>query len=74
LARIYPLSLRERVRVRGKAGLPVHCCPLIRPSATFSPGEKGQAIALSLQMINAARSEISDTAYDGFLDSEKSSF
>jgi len=39
----YPLSLRERARVRGKVGLTVYCCPLIRPSATFSPGEKGQA-------------------------------
>jgi hypothetical protein len=36
-----PLSLRERVRVRGKRWIYGYYCPLIRPSATFSPGEKG---------------------------------
>jgi hypothetical protein len=34
------LSLRERVRVRGKS-LIYWYCPLIRPSATFSLREKG---------------------------------
>jgi len=34
-----PLSLRERVRVRGET---VAKAPLIRPSATFSLMEKGQ--------------------------------
>jgi hypothetical protein len=31
-----PLSMRERVRMGGKRWIYVHCCPLIRPSATFS--------------------------------------
>jgi hypothetical protein len=31
-----PLSMRERVRVRGKSGIYWFCCPLIRPLATFS--------------------------------------
>jgi hypothetical protein len=35
------LSLRERVRVRGKSWSYRHFCPLIRPSATFSLREKG---------------------------------
>jgi hypothetical protein len=39
-----PLSLRERVRVRGKRWIMWHCCPLIRPSATFSLREKGIAV------------------------------
>jgi hypothetical protein len=30
------LSLRERGRVRGQSWIMQHCCPLIRPSATFS--------------------------------------
>jgi hypothetical protein len=32
--------MRERVRVRGDAGYMGIAAPLIRPSATFSPGEK----------------------------------
>jgi hypothetical protein len=36
-----PLSLRERVRVRGKSWIYRYFCPLIRPSATFSLREKG---------------------------------
>jgi len=35
--------MRERVRVRGKSWNYVYCCPLIRPSATFSLREKGLA-------------------------------
>jgi len=35
--------MRERVRVRGKCRIPWLCCPLIRPSATFSLMEKGLA-------------------------------
>jgi hypothetical protein len=35
--------MTERIRVRGKAGITVRFCPLIRPSATFSLMEKGQA-------------------------------
>jgi hypothetical protein len=36
-----PLSMRERVRVRGKSWIYRYFCPLIRPSATFSLREKG---------------------------------
>jgi hypothetical protein len=36
-----PLSLRERVRVRGKSWSYRYFCPLIRPAATFSLREKG---------------------------------
>jgi hypothetical protein len=35
------LSLRERVRVRGKSWICRDFCPLIRPLATFSLREKG---------------------------------
>jgi hypothetical protein len=38
---LWGLKERVRVRVRGNAGLYVTAPPLIRPSATFSPGEKG---------------------------------
>jgi hypothetical protein len=38
-----PLSMRERVRVRGDEWIMQHSCPLIRPSATFSLREKGLA-------------------------------
>jgi hypothetical protein len=35
--------MRERVRVRGQSWIMLHCCPLIRPSATFSLRVKGLA-------------------------------
>jgi hypothetical protein len=38
-----PLSLRERVRVRGKSLIYRYFYPLIRPSATFSLREKGHS-------------------------------
>jgi hypothetical protein len=41
--RKYPLSLRERARVRGNILIPLYCYPLIRPSATFSLREKVSA-------------------------------
>jgi hypothetical protein len=43
-----PLSLRERVRVRGKSWIYGYCCPLIRPSATFSPRGEGFSGRLAL--------------------------
>src|SRR6266568_3734482 len=43
MASICPLSLRERARVRGKSRTAWLLLPLIRPSATFSHGEKGEA-------------------------------
>jgi hypothetical protein len=39
----HSLSLRERARVRGKRLISRRCCPLNRPSATFSLMEKGNA-------------------------------
>jgi hypothetical protein len=35
--------MRERVRVRGQSWIMWYIPPLIRPSATFSLGEKGLA-------------------------------
>jgi hypothetical protein len=39
----HPLSLRERVRVRGNCLISFHSYSLIRPSATFSLREKDSA-------------------------------